>query len=84
MSELVELVQKMVFDRTGLILKAENNGQELFLEIINIPNIGEDGYETSIDRKGIFIQAKNQMVLPQWHRNARGGIWVFIDEIIVE
>ena len=58
-SELVELAQKIVLDRSGLALKANNDGKGLFFDIINNPDIGEEGYEISINEKGIFIRANN-------------------------
>ncbi|MFL3662145.1 MAG: hypothetical protein ACI6PN_10385, partial [Polaribacter sp.] len=32
----------------------------------------------------IRLKAKNQMVLPSWHKNTGGGTWIFVDELIVE
>ena len=58
-SELVELAQKMVLDRTGLVLKVNNDGQGFFFEIINNPDIGEEGYKISINKKGVFMRANN-------------------------
>ena len=57
--ELVEFAQKMIIDRTGLALKVKNDGQGLFFDLIDNPDIGEEGYKISINEKGVFIYANN-------------------------
>ena len=57
--ELVEFAQKMIVDRTGLALKVKSDGQGLFFDLIDNPDIGEEGYKISINEKGVFIYANN-------------------------
>jgi len=57
---------------------------------INPENVYDNGildltHEMEIrNARFVRLKAKNQMVLPPWHRNARGGTWMFVDELIVE
>ncbi|BDD03386.1 GH92 family glycosyl hydrolase [Aureibacter tunicatorum] len=66
------------------------NFESVKLEQLEMPDdhtkISVRKFRSGVDKKVKFVRvkAKNPGILPKWHAGAGSGIWMFIDEIIIE